>query len=99
MIRVELGEEIERQGKWRWKVEALALEGVSRMPLLEACREIKRMGGDPLEIVGLFREGRDAPDLSCRLEIGAGLTVDDNKVRFVKWKPHPMAAKNDDADL
>jgi len=57
------------------------------------------MGGDPLEIVGLFRPGRESPDLSCRLEIGAGLTVDDNKCRFVKWKPHPMAAKNDDADL
>ena len=99
MIRVELGEEIERQGKWHWAVPALSLSGRSRMPLLDACREIKSMGGDPLEIVGLFRPGRESPDLSCRLEIGAGLTVDDNKCRFVKWKPHPMAAKNDDADL
>jgi hypothetical protein len=70
VIRVELGEEVDglgetsgrRHGKWHWRVEALALEGYSRQPLLDACREIQRVGGaaDDQQI-GLFRPGRETP--------------------------------------
>jgi hypothetical protein len=44
------------------RVEALALEGYSRQPLLDACREIQRVGGaaDDQQI-GLFRPGRETP--------------------------------------
>jgi hypothetical protein len=91
MIRVELGEEIERQGKWRWTVPALSLSGISRMPLLDACREIKSMGGDPFQNVGLFREGMEQPDLSCRLDVGAAATVNEDGPRFAKWTPHPRS--------
>ena len=50
------------------------------------------MTGTP---VGLFREGRDAPDISCPVEAGAAVTVkeQDNgvlkfgKYRAFKWKP------------
>ena len=93
MIRVELGEEIGGRGVWRWTCPRYGLQGRSRQPLLDACREIKRMGGDPLANVGLFREARSVPDMTCGLGWGAGKTVDESGPKFAKWKPHPRAAK------
>jgi hypothetical protein len=45
--------------------------------------------------VGLFREGRDAPDISCSVEAGAAATVKEpdngvlkfGKYRAFEWKP------------
>ena len=93
MIRVELGEEIGNRGVWRWTCPRYGLQGRSRQPLLDACREIKRMGGDNAGRVGLFREARSVPSLTCTVGWGAGKTVDENGPWFVKWKPHPRAAK------
>src|SRR4051812_21316692 len=91
MIRVELGEEINRRGKWRWTCPHYALRGVSRTPLLSACREIKSMGGGTVGIVGLFREARSTPDATCTVGWGARHTVDEAGPRFAKWTAHPMA--------
>jgi hypothetical protein len=91
MIRVELGEEVNRRGKWRWTCPRYALAGVSRQPLLDACREIKRMGGDPASLVGLFREARSVPSSTCSVGWGASHTVREDVTRFEKWEPHPMA--------
>ena len=67
IIRVEI-EEIANRGVYRWCIAGLAVEG---QPLLDACRAIKRMGGDPLSRAGLFRAGRTEPDITCTVEAGA----------------------------
>jgi hypothetical protein len=86
MIRVIRGREVdgpegEKDGKRRHGVfEYHALRyslvcGYSRQPLLDACRQLKSLYGLTGGRVGLFREGRDTPDLSCSLEVGAATTV------------------------
>jgi hypothetical protein len=90
MLRIELGEEVKRRGRWAWSCAELGLSGVSHQPLLDACRAIKRMGGAPTQLAGLFRKGRSEADLSCVVGAGAGLTVrEDQKIGpvFVKWRP------------
>jgi hypothetical protein len=74
MIRVEI-EEIEGHGIYGYTMRGLAIEGRSRQPLLDACRQIKRMGGDTAQRAGLFRAGRQEPDISCTVAAGAALTV------------------------
>lgn len=69
--------------------------GFSRQPLLDACRQLKSLYGVTGTPVGLFREGRDAPDISCLVEAGAAVTVKEpdngvlkfGKYRAFKWKP------------
>ena len=96
MIRVELGEEVKRRGKWRYVIRPLwsdgdcSMEHVSRTPLLDACRLLKSTGAPLQSRVGLFRQGRDQPDLTCTVETGAGVYVNDDGPRFQKWVPHPM---------
>ena len=93
IIRVELGQEIERRGIWDYTVPEFEISGCSRQPLLDACRQIKRMGGPTAgRQIGLYREGKPAWDLMCGLDWGAAHTVDENGPRFAKWKPHPRAA-------
>ena len=109
MIRVMLGEEYGgwrsvgcgfSHGVWHWYVRlgqngnASTLEGYSRQPLLDACRELQRIGTPLTSPVGLFREGRSKPDLFCTVEAGAGLTVREDVTRFCKWKPYPMGARH-----
>jgi hypothetical protein len=95
VIRVELGEEIERRGIWAWRIPALSLEGRSRQPLLDACRQIKRMGGATVERAGLFRKGRPEPDITVSVEAGAALTVVENEKagpRFGRFREMPVGA-------
>ena len=89
MIRVELGEEVHRRGKWRWSTGGGALSGLSRQPLLDACRALKCMGAAGDTFVGLFRAGRTIPDLTCRVRWGARKTVNEEGPWFKKWKPRP----------
>jgi hypothetical protein len=46
MIRVEIIEEVRNRGVFRYRVPSLALEGQSRQPLLDACRQIRAILGD-----------------------------------------------------
>jgi hypothetical protein len=58
----------------------------SRQPLLDACRQLKSLycvTGTP---VGLFREGRDAPDISCPVEAGAAATQGARQLCPKIWK-------------
>ena len=55
-------------------------EGKSRQPLLDACRKIKSLMGQEMGIqqlvrIGLFREGKDSPDVSCDLHWGTNHTI------------------------
>ena len=94
MIRVIRGAEV-KPGIWAYSVARYGVEGRSRQPLLDACRQLKRMGVAMDERAGLFREGREQPDLTCRVGVGADLTVDEAGPRFAKWRPRdPSTWKN-----
>jgi hypothetical protein len=61
-------------------------------PTVRAASSLYGVTGTP---VGLFREGRDAPDISCPVEAGAAATVKEpdngvlkfGKYRAFEWKP------------
>jgi hypothetical protein len=72
-----------------------AVEGRSRQPLLDACRQLKRMGVDPAEQCGLFREGHSDWDLRTTIGYGARKTISETNRRGVKlaeFRPHYLAA-------
>jgi hypothetical protein len=97
MIRVELGEEIERRGVWAYTVPSLALEGRSHQPLLAACRQIKRILGACGERACLFREGRSEPDISCDVEWGAAHTVKEpsgGAIHFAKFQAFDLSIRS-----
>jgi hypothetical protein len=64
----------------------------SRQPLLDACRQIKSILGETTERAGVFREGRDIPDITCPVNVGAATTVserDKGTVTFGKYQAYP----------
>ena len=92
MLRVELGERA-GAGRWRWRgtCGGRTVEGVSREPLLDACREFKRMGVHPRAMACLFREGREDWDLRTTVGHGAGVTVREDEregPRFVRYREY-----------
>jgi hypothetical protein len=80
--RVERGVEV-RPGEFEYELTGAGtpIRGVSTQPLLDACRELKRMGADPARYCGLFRPGREDWDLRCKIGVGAELTVSDLGLR------------------
>ena len=63
MINVEIVEEIKKAGSVPLSCCGIPIEGQSRQPLLDACREIKRILGPMEQRAGLFREGcQPTPD-------------------------------------
>jgi hypothetical protein len=90
MIRIERGREVS-PGIWEYSIPTLALSGRSRQPLLDACRAIQAILGDPCrEQAAIYREGRDQPDMACPVDVGAKYRVaEDNKngPRFRKYEP------------
>jgi hypothetical protein len=69
-----------RPGEFQFELTgagATPIKGVSRQPLLNACRILKRMGVDGGGYCGLFRPGREDWDLRCKIGVGAELTVSD----------------------
>jgi len=80
-----------KASKWRWHVRERGLEGLSREPLLDACRKLKRTGEPLAQPVGLFRGWRSIPDLTCTVEAGAGVTVREHAKAgpyFIKHVPY-----------
>jgi hypothetical protein len=104
MLRVELGEEYKRRGIWRYVIKSLwrdggdAVERLSSQPLLDACRMLKSTGAPLSTPVGLFREGRDQPDLTCTVGWGAERTVREHTHRFRKWNPRPPGTWSNQKD-
>jgi len=75
-----------------WRVPVLGLSGRSHRPLLDACREIKRILGATGELAALFRPGRSHWDMCCSIEWGANHTVKEpnhGTIRFEKYRPFP----------
>jgi hypothetical protein len=100
MIEIERdyrGVLVGREYKWKWHARqgwaGRPLEGLSREPLLDACRALKRMGASPGELVGVFCEGSRVWSLRTTVGCGAELTVEDGDTgtRFRKYRPHPHA--------
>jgi hypothetical protein len=89
MIRVNLLREIDGHGVFDYEIDGYGVQGRSRQPLLDACRQVKRMGADPADRIGLFRSGRERPDLVGSVGWGAEHTVDEVHTHFVKWRPFP----------
>ena len=104
MIRIELGAEIDGaglqagrgHGKFAYSCVRYPLVcGYSRQPLLDSCRQLKSLYAPTAELVGLFREGRSTPDLTCGLDVGAATTVsepDDRPIHFTKFREFDSAA-------
>jgi hypothetical protein len=89
MIRVEITEEIDRRGVFAYRVAGLPISGRSRQPLLDACRQIQELLGPTAQKAGLFRPGKNHPDLSCYVTDGARLTVEERSaggIRFAKYR-------------
>jgi len=97
ILRVELGEVVypprgaRRTIKTRWELPANGLlRGVSSTPLLDACRALQKAGVADSRIVGIYRAGRDQPDMTCSVGVGARTTVRESKTSFEKWKPRSL---------
>jgi hypothetical protein len=90
MIKIQRGKEV-APGIWEYSIPSLALSGRSREPLLDACRQIQAILGDPCrERAAVYREGHDQPDMTCPVDIGAKYRVaEDTKSgpRFRKYEP------------
>ena len=90
MIRIERGAEV-APGVWQYSVCGYPqVCGKSRQPLLDACRQLKSIGGLTDHLAGVFRSGSDVADIFCVVREGADLTVSEpsgvGKVRFVKYR-------------
>jgi hypothetical protein len=89
MIRIERGREV-APAVFEYSVPSLRLGGKSRQPLLDACRAIQAMLGDPCHRqAAIYREGRDHPDMTCPVVIGARYRVADESSgspRFRKFE-------------
>ena len=97
MIRVERHEEV-RPGIWRYTVPGFGIGGRSRQLL--ACRQIRAILGNTSRRAGLFREGRTEADISCSVNKGALLTVEDGPqgIRFRRYREFDRLAADDIAE-
>src|SRR5438552_2487740 len=106
VIRIDLGAEVDGPGPKAGKRHGIfeyscvrypLVRGHSRQPLLDACRQLKSLYAPTAQLAGLFREGRDTPDLTCSLDAGAGTTVsepDSGDTRFVKYRAFDLGRLN-----
>jgi hypothetical protein len=95
VIRIERRAEIDgpkpsdgkRHGIFEYHAPAYPfVQGYSRQPLLDACRQLKSLYGLTQRLVGLFREGSGIAHISCHLEAGAATTVRESDTRFAKYQ-------------
>jgi len=91
MMRIERGREVS-PGIWEYAVPELGLNGKSRQPLSDACRQIKRALGPTKSAgvrAGVYRPGHTEPAISCLVLAGANLTVSEpsrGNIKFVKFQ-------------
>jgi hypothetical protein len=90
MIRIERGAEV-APGVWEYSVCGYPqFRGKSRQPLLDACRQLKSIGGLTDQRAGVFRIGSEVADIFCVVREGAELTVSEpsgsGRARFVKYR-------------
>jgi hypothetical protein len=92
MIRVQITGEPKGHGKFTWTAEDQRLGGLSRQPLLDACRALAAIGLADHETVGLYRGNR--LEMSCQLGYGRRIFIRENNRQgpyAIKWSMHPKA--------
>jgi hypothetical protein len=101
IVRVERGAEVS-PGIFVWHVPALGLRGRSHQPLLDACRQIQSILGDPCHRqAAMYREGKDHPDMTCPVDVGAKYRVSEESkggIRFRRFDRFDRSAINARAD-
>jgi hypothetical protein len=91
-IRI-LVENADRRGRSSASLpDGTILVGSSRQPFLDAARVLVASGYDPDSWLESWRPGASAYALRGRLGIAAGLTVDETKTAFSKWKAFSSSA-------
>ena len=86
-------ERVNRRGRSSASLlDGTILVGSSRQPFLDAARILIAAGYDPDSWLEGWRPGATAFALRARLGIAAGLTVDETKTVFAKWKPFSSSA-------
>ncbi len=86
-------EPVNRRGRSRASLpDGTVLVASSRQPFLDAARVLIAAGYDPDSWLEGWRPGATAFALRARLGIAAGLTVDETKTVFAKWKPFSSSA-------
>jgi hypothetical protein len=84
---------IDRRGRYRAYLGARLLVAGTRMPLLDAARELARLGYSDDVILIMRHAGASHDAMQGRLGAAAGLTVDEfNGTRFARWKPFQASA-------
>jgi hypothetical protein len=83
------------KGQFEYRVLGTLVQGRSHQPLLDACRQLKQMGADPLALAALYHDGSDQWTVRTTVGKGADTTVYDppkgGGPRLVKFKAHPNA--------
>jgi hypothetical protein len=86
-------EAIDRRGRSSASLpDGTVLVASSRQPFLDAARVLIAAGYDPDSCLEGWRVGASAFALRARLGAAAGLTVDEIKTVFAKWKPFSPSA-------
>jgi hypothetical protein len=86
-------EPVNRRGQSRASFpDGTVLLASSRQPFLDAARVLIASGYDPDSWLEAWRAGATAFALRGRLGIAAGLTVDETKTAFAKWKAFSSSA-------
>ncbi len=79
--------------------DGTVLVACSRQPFLDAARVLIAAGHDPNSWLEGWRPGSMAFALRARLGIAAGLTIDETRTVFAKWKPFSSSAVSSSARL
>jgi hypothetical protein len=101
MIRIDRGKQV-KPGVYEYSVTGMGIGGHSSQPLLDACRQIQAILGDPChQQAAIYREGKDQPDMTCPVDVGAKYRVAEdikNGPRFRKFEPFdPSVFKSKEA--
>ena len=92
-IKIIIGKEIDRHGRFGASLpDGTVLVGSSRQPFLDAARVLIASGYDPDSWLEGWRPGATAFALSGKLGIAAGLTVEETRTVFARWKPFSRSA-------
>jgi hypothetical protein len=81
---------VDRHGQFATTLDGKILCARTKTPFLDSARRLIEAGHDPQALLVMFREGR--PCLLGRLGDAAALTVDQERMRFVRWKAFPSGA-------
>jgi hypothetical protein len=95
VIHVERGKEV-RPGIFEYSVGTMGICGTSSQPLLDACRQIQSILGDPCHRqAAIYRPGKEQPDMSCPVDVGARYRVSEESkgtIRFRKFERFDSSA-------